>query len=155
MFFLNSVLVFAVTLIINFFTLYLVASKTKKGRQTLLTSKAFLIGDFFLIPLYFVILFDYAINLSPVNLSNNVLSLATFFSGLIILSMGIKFKLLNLLWLPHGIFAWFIVFSFLLTTYTALFIGIGNSVLWVALFLLLLLHQFGASRLGSKYLPLK
>lgn len=154
---LNYPLVFVSSAAINYLTLYFVARKTKIGLQNLHTSKAFLVGDFFLIPLYFVVLARfveksllYLNMISPVIIFAIVASAASVTFG-----FGIKFKLLNKVWIPHGVFHWFIVFSFLLVTYVVFVAGSGNLVEWAVLLILLFLHQFGVNKLGTKYLPVR
>ena len=150
-------LVFGASAMINYLTLYVVGRKTKTGITNLHTSKAFLLGDFFLIPLYFVALarfWERSVSILVVMEPLIIFAIAVL-AGVITFSFGIKFRLLKSIWIPHGMFHWTIVFSFLLTTYTV-FMRIRTSwAEWIILLTLLALHQFGASKLGTKYLPVK
>lgn len=144
-------LVFITTLIINFFTLYFVARKSKK-EKVLFTNPAFLLGDFFLLPVYFVLIsiflnrnVDFVLAISLMNYL-----LIAVVTTVVALIFGKKFDLLkNLLkpiWIPHGIFIWVIIYSLL----SAVFITAFNNWkdVFLVVFMLILLSSIKHSGLS-------
>lgn len=114
------------------------ARKSKK-EKVLFTSPAFLLGDFFFIPVYFVLIgiflnrnVDFVFALSLMNYL--LIAVVATAAALI---FGKKFNLLkNLLkpiWIPHGIFIWVIIYSLL----SAVFITALNN--WKDVFLVILM----------------
>lgn len=140
---LSYVIIFIVALAINFFTLWLVARKSNRGNKILFTNPAFLLGDFFLIPLYFV--------LNALFLNNNVsfisaiptknLLFILLPSLIVTMLFGKKFNLLKPIWVPHGIFYWVTVVSFLLAALVTITNDWKDSLLVVAMLILLSVHQ--------------
>lgn len=113
------------------------------------TNPAFLIGDFFLIPLYFV--------LNALFLNNNVsfisaiptknLLFTVLLSVIVTMLFGKKFNLLKPIFVPHGIFHWVTVVSFLLAALVTITNDWKDSLLVVVMLLLLSVHQL----LGISY----
>ncbi len=145
-------IIFFATMIVNFSTLYFVAWKLKKGTKILFKNPGFLIGDFILIPLYFVsIAILYSKDLEFI-IKINLLEfcLIGVLAGLAILVSGIKFKLLKLIWLPHGIFGWLVIFSFLLAAITEASSGLRNFPIIVVSLILLIFHHLVGSTFPKK-----
>lgn len=100
--------IFTLSLLLNFFSLWIVTKKLNLSVKVLWQNPAFLIRDFILIPLYFVTVFPY------LNFDNQNLLLLTLLSMVITLFLGYYFKLLKLIWLFHGFVGWVIIFCLLL-----------------------------------------
>lgn len=97
-------IIFALVLLTNFLSLFLVTKVRKIGLGILLKNPAFLIGDFFLIPLYFLLMAGYLSKEPSVMLAILAIIVVVFF--------GKVFKLLKQEWIPHGIIAWLVVYTY-------------------------------------------
>lgn len=135
--------IFVFALLINFSTLYVVAYRSRRSTKALLTNPAFILGDFLLIPAYFAVVSQILISNLSLLISMNApfVFVIVVLSGLVTLWFGFKFRLIKLVWVPHGIIHWLIVFSFVLSVIAS----VSESSLWPAVLLcagLLISHQF-------------
>ena len=102
---------------------------------------AFLFGDFVLIPAYLSIILPLFIRNFKFLESNFlfVIIMGIIASAITIL-FGIKFKLISLIWIPHGLIHWLIVFTYLVLTITFL-TDQSNLIIFIIGTVLLIIHQ--------------
>lgn len=106
---------FVLSLAESFLSLYFVVQYSKKGIRKLFSNPAFVLGDFLLIPVYFALVGVYFQNNFGLLLSAQpwLLFFVALLAALITLFFGLEFRLLKPVWIPHGIFHWLVVLSFL------------------------------------------
>ncbi len=146
--------VFVVALIDNFLSLYYVAQKSRLWSKRLFSNPAFLLGDFFLIPLYFgVLAFFVEANYQIIRSLNPMhLLLISIFAALVTLLFGLEFRMLRPIWIPHGIFHWLVVFSFSLLAFITFYNSLPISLLAVCTGLLFT-HQILGFIYSKKLTP--
>lgn len=147
----NPIFVFLLVLLANFLSLLPVAIKTKRLKMILLKNPAFFVGDFILLPsIASLIAFFYQDNIktSPLTSSQEWSMLILLLSLAITFMAAIKFKLIKILWLPHGLFYFsfiYILITFLTNSVYYLINGKGSSVDLIILITVILLgyvHQY-------------
>lgn len=123
--------IFLLFLSANFLSLAWVTKVHRKGLGLLLKNPAFLIGDFFLIPLYFSLTARY--------LNVGFSAVLAIIAIVIVVIFGRVFNLLRWEWVPHGMIACLVVYTY--------FSGIlfsfetGDYYLLVVSSLILLAHE--------------
>ncbi|MBI2596383.1 hypothetical protein HYW46_06665 [Candidatus Daviesbacteria bacterium] len=116
-------------------SLLIVAAKTKTIKTVLFKNPGIVVGDFFLLPIAGgLITFFYQQVTNPVPVNNPLWTLSIMFISLLLtIFSALRFKLLNILWLPHGLFYLFmsyIVLTFISKGLWQLIHG-GTPLLWL------------------------
>ncbi len=149
LFSLNPIIVALIILFLDFSTLALVAIKTRTIKSVLFKIPAVLLGDFFLIPFtgFLITYFYQNTNTELSILADSIWTTITAFLAIIItVVFGLKFNLIKTIWIPHGIFFWFM--AYIVITFISkgfyLFLFERNVVLlsiWISVCVCIFLHQ--------------
>lgn len=126
----------------NFFSLWMVVKKLGLLPRILFQNPAFLIGDFLLIPAFFVVIYlllNFSVLFAELGMIGLFLIVAL--SILIAVFLGHYFNLLKPIWLPHGLIGWMVILCFLLYVVWELRIRAVISVLDFVPAIILLVHE--------------
>lgn len=113
---LNPLLVATIVLIFNFISLLIPAVKLNSVKK-LFTSPAFVIGDFLTLPLATFLMINFYRNFEDQYLFAGLSFIVLAISIVFTLYSGMRFKLMHIYWVPHGVFHFlfgYMTLSFLL-----------------------------------------